>query len=152
LKKLIIIIIVFALAVGCKAKQPTVITNTIRDTINISTIRTVQVPIETEIIIKDPCDSLGILKDFKQTFKTKKVYITVQSKNGDISAEINLDSIEEVFKTKYEGKTEIVVKEIPVDKPVPFIPKVFWIMVGYSVLMTMWKFKRFIPFLKFLPF
>jgi len=147
-----LIYIIPFLLIGCKAKQPTVITNTVRDTINISTIRTVQVPIETEIIIKDPCDSLGILKDFKQTFKTKKVYITVQSKNGDISAEINLDSIEEVFKTKYEGRTEIVVKEIPVDNPVPFIPKIFWWVIGYSVLMTAWKFKKFIPIVKYLPF
>lgn len=147
-----LIYIIPLLLIGCKAKQPTVITQTIRDTINISTIRTVQVPIETEIIIKDPCDSLGILKDFKQTFKTKKVYITVQSKNGDISAEINLDSIEEVFKTKYEGKKEIIVKEILVDKPVPYIPSWVWYLLGYSILSTAFAFRKFIPFLKFLPF
>jgi len=146
-----LIYIIPFLLIGCKAKQPTVITQTIRDTINISTIRTVQVPIETEIIIKDPCDSLGILKDFKQTFKTEKVYITLTSNNGNIDLDINLDSLESVFKTKYEGKSEIIVKEIPIDKPVPFIPNWVWYLLGYSILSTAFALRKFIPFLKWIP-
>lgn len=135
---------------NCKPKE-VVITQTLRDTINTHTVERIEVPVDHTIVIEEPCDSLGILRDFKQSFSTGKVNVTVSNHEGQIVAEINLDSIKQVWIKEYEGHNEVIVKEIEVDKPVPYIPKWVWFLLGYSVLSLVYKFRRFIPFLQFLP-
>jgi len=149
--KYIIIILIIILG-SCKPKE-IVITQTIRDTINIQTIEKIEVPINHTITISEPCDSLGILKDFEQTFKTNHTQVTVSNDNGAISVKINLDSIKQVWIKEYEGKTETIVKEIEVDKPIPFIPKWVWYISGILFSYITYRILRiYIPFLKILPY
>jgi len=143
------LLIIFLLFASCKVKKPIVITNTIRDTIHITKIQKIRVPVKSTITIEKPCDSLNILRDFKRTFKSEKVFVQVSSNEGRIEVEINIDSLKTEWIKTYEGKTNIIVKEIPVDKPVPFIPKWVWWISGGFILSLVWNFKKFIPFLPF---
>lgn len=135
---------------GCKPKQ-IVITNTKTDTTYVETVRTVEVPIDHTITIQEPCDSTGVLRRFKETFKTDHVEVTVSNESGSIVAEVNVDSLNQVWIREYEGKTETTTIEIPVDKPVPFIPSWVWWLLGYAILSIVYIFRRFIPILKFIP-
>ncbi len=144
-------LILLLLIVSCKPKQ-IVVTQTLIDTIHITKIQKIRVPIKSTITIEKPCDSLSILKDFKRTFKADKVFVQVQSNNGNIEVKIDLDSLKQEWVKTYEGRTEIIVKEIPVEVPKPFIPNWIWYISGGFILSLVWNFKKFIPFLKFLPF
>jgi len=143
------LLIIFLLFASCKVKKPIVITNTIRDTIHITKIQKIRVPVQSTITIEKPCDSIGILSDFKRTFKADKVFVQVSSNKGNIEVKINLDSLKQEWVRTYEGKTKIIVKEIPVEVPKPFIPKWIWWISGGFILSLVWNFKKFIPFLPF---
>lgn len=150
--KLFIIVMVGLSLTQCKPKE-IIVTQTKFDTINIHTIEKVEIPIDNTITISKPCDSLGILKQFKQTFKTNHATVTISNDNGSIVAEINLDSIKQVWQSEYIGKTEIEVVEIPVEVPKPFIPKWVWYVSGTLLLYVVYRVLRiYIPFLKILPY
>ncbi len=141
--KLFIVLMVGLLFVQCKPKE-IVVTQTIRDTISTTIIEKVEVPINHTIIVDEPCDSLGILKQFNQTFKTEHATVTISNHNGSIVAEIDLDSIKQVWESSYVGKTEIVIKEIPVEVPKPFLPKIFWYSIGANVLALIIIFRKYL--------
>jgi hypothetical protein len=78
----------------------------VRDTIiKTKTITEVERYTDT-LTIKNPCDSLGNLKPFKQSIKIKQGNINLTGINNVISAEIDLNGykkiLEETYKTKYE--------------------------------------------------
>ena len=104
LKHSIVILLLFT---SCTAKK--VITKSekviINDTIILSKDRIVTKAVNDTILIESPCDSLGILKPFKQRLKTAQGQITIQSKNNVIEANINLDSIVQSIEKRYESKT-----------------------------------------------
>ena len=75
------------------------------DTIIVTKDRYVTKAVNDTIIIESPCDSLGVLKPFKERLKTAQGQITIQSKNNVIQANINLDSIVQSIEKRYESKT-----------------------------------------------
>ena len=100
-------IVLLLLFTSCTAKK--VITQTKEviknDTIIVTKDRIVTKAVNDTILIESPCDSLGILKPFKQRLKTAQGEITIQSKNNAIEATINLDSIIQSIEKRYESKT-----------------------------------------------
>ena len=100
-------IVFLLLFTSCTAKK--VITQTKEviknDTIIVTKDRYVTKAVNDTIIIESPCDSLGVLKPFKQRLKTAQGQITIQSKNNVIQANINLDSIVQSIEKRYESKT-----------------------------------------------
>ena len=100
-------IVFLLLFTSCTAKK--VITQTKEviknDTIIVTKDRYVTKAVNDTILIKSPCDSLGILKPFKERLKTAQGEITIQSKNNVIQANINLDSIVQSIEKRYESKT-----------------------------------------------
>ena len=100
-------IVLLLLFTSCTAKK--VITQTKEviknDTIIVTKDRIVTKAVNDTILIDSPCDSLGILKPFKQRLKTTQGEITIQSKNNVIEATINLDSIVQSIEKRYESKT-----------------------------------------------
>ena len=100
-------IVFLLLFTSCTAKK--VITQTKEviknDTIIVTKDRYVTKAVNDTIIIESPCDSLGVLKPFKQRLKTAQGKITIQSKNNVIEATINLDSIVQSIEKRYESKT-----------------------------------------------
>jgi len=100
-------IVILLLFTSCTAKK--VITKSeriiVNDTIILTKDRIVTKAVNDTILIESPCDSLGILKPFKQRLKTAQGEITIQSKNNAIEATINLDSIIQSIEKRYESKT-----------------------------------------------
>lgn len=148
-----IILLTFILLVSCKTKQITVTeTEYVHDSIYIDRVEKIIVP-QTQIVeIDKPCDSLGNLKPFKTVLKSDKVNVTVEAKNGVLRAEIDLDSIKEVYQKEFESKLSDKSKVSETIITRYRIPKWCWWLILYAVLMTIWKFKKYIPYLNLLPF
>jgi len=100
-KYLIIAIILFA---SCKPSKTIIKESTIvkYDTIHTSDVIYKTKAIRVSIIIENPCDSLGILTDFYSKFIIPQGSITLRSTRGRIEAKIDIDSIESVYKSKYQ--------------------------------------------------
>jgi len=100
-------IVILLLFTSCTAKK--IVTQTkeviVNDTIILTKDRIVTKAVNDTILIESPCDSLGILKPFKQRLKTAQGQITIQSKNNVIEATINLDSIVQSIEKRYKSKT-----------------------------------------------
>jgi len=144
-------IIILVLAMSCKTHAPIVRTVTNTDTVFLERIETIRVPVESKVIIKDPCDSLGVLIPFKQTLKVDDTDVVVQNTEGAIDIYIKLDSLKQVMeKERKKSQTETII-EIPVEVPTPFLPKIFWYSIGLNILLLIYLLRGFIPFLKFIP-
>jgi 16S rRNA C967 or C1407 C5-methylase (RsmB/RsmF family) len=100
-------IVILLLFTSCTAKK--IVTQTkevvVNDTIILTKDRIVTKAVNDTILIDSPCDSLGILKPFKERLKTAQGEITIQSKNNVLQATINLDSIVQSIQKRYESKT-----------------------------------------------
>ena len=100
-------IVILLLFTCCTAKK--IVTQTkeviVNDTIILTKDRIVTKAVNDTILIESPCDSLGILKPFKERLKTAQGEITIQSKNNVLEATINLDSIVQSIEKRYESKT-----------------------------------------------
>lgn len=98
--------LVIILLTSCTAKK--VITKTSEviknDTIIVTKDRYITKSVNDTIVIDNPCDSLGILRPFKERLRTAQGQITIQSKNNVIEATINLDSIVQTIEKRYESK------------------------------------------------
>jgi hypothetical protein len=98
--------LVIILLTSCTAKK--VITKTSEviknDTIIVTKDRYITKSVNDTIIIDNPCDSLGILRPFKERLRTAQGQITIQSKNNVIEATINLDSIVQTIEKRYESR------------------------------------------------
>ena len=98
--------LVIILLTSCTAKK--VITKTSEviknDTIIVTKDRYITKSVNDTIVIDNPCDSLGILRPFKERLRTAQGQITIQSKNNVIEATINLDSIVQTIEKRYESR------------------------------------------------
>jgi len=144
---LIIAILLLILLYGCKAKR---IEKTIykTDTIKTSAVIKIRAPQLNKIEIERPCDSLGNLKPFKYTFGTGKNKTTLKAVNDTIYLEQNIDSIVNSKIDTYKASS-VKEKEILIQYKTP---KLFWYLLIYSILLTVWTLRKFIPYLKLLPF
>lgn len=141
--KILKILLLFILFTNCKPKE-VYITNTLNDTLIKHTVETIQLPVNHNIVINNPCDSLGILKEFKETFKTNHVEVTVSNEDGNLVTEINLDSIKQLWTKEYESHIEenIIINEVEI--PVTYKGKWFWVAWGIVVLLVLWIFRKLI--------
>ena len=164
--KKILLLSMIILLIGCKSKQPPIQQQEIKiDTFFVEKIKTIQVPVENTIYVDDPCDSLGILKQFRQTFKAGGTKVIIQSNNGRIEAKINMDSIKSVWEKEYKlsnSNTHTVeTVEVEVEKPVRdktfwigwlgFISSLIWIFRKYIYRFIKWVVAKFFPAAKLLP-
>lgn len=91
--KLSYILIIFALLLSsCRAKINTSeISSSVRiDSVYIDRKITVYQQVKDTLIIDHPCDSTGILKPFVQRYNTPQGNVTIEGKNGQIKASIDL--------------------------------------------------------------
>jgi hypothetical protein len=105
---------------SCVARKSTVEykERIVRDTIQVQTIKTIIKPIKEFVTIENPCDSLGILKQFDKEIKTELSSVRVFNDKGVIRAEINIDSLKSVIRSEFKSnsKTVIEIKEVKVTK------------------------------------
>jgi hypothetical protein len=108
IKLLIFALIIFA---SCKSTQSTSVVEKIRvDTVH--NIRTVEKfkAIHDTLIIENPCDSLGFLTRFYSKITIPQGKVIIRSENGNIKATIDLDSVANVYDSKYKSKYSSEVK------------------------------------------
>jgi len=108
IKLLIFALIIFA---SCKSTQSTSVVEKIRvDTVH--NIRTVEKfkAIHDTLTIENPCDSLGFLTRFYSKITIPQGKVIIRSENGNIKATINLDSVANVYDSKYKSKYSSEVK------------------------------------------
>jgi len=98
-------LIFLLLFLSCAAKKTTKQTKEIvkNDTIIITKDRYIYKAVKDSFLIKSPCETLGILKPFKQRLVTAQGNITIEGKNNTITAKINLDSIVQSIEKKYKS-------------------------------------------------
>lgn len=103
---------------SCKPAKTIIKESTV---VKYDTIHTMDVIYKTKairdsIIIENPCDSAGILTAFYSKFVIPQGTITLRSTRGRIEAKIDIDSIESVYKSKYQlsksDNVRIVNKEV----------------------------------------
>ena len=100
-----ILLVLAVLATSCAAKKTTVQVKEVvkTDTLVITKDRIIQKAVHDTLVINNPCDSLGILKPFKQRLVTAQGNVTIQTKGNAIEAVINLDSIQSVWEKEYKA-------------------------------------------------
>jgi hypothetical protein len=115
---LIFALIIFA---SCKSTQTTSVVEKIR----VDTIREVKTiekfkAIHDTLTIDNPCDSLGFLTRFYSKITIPQGKVIIRSERGKIKATIDLDSVANVYDSKYKAKynsevkffEKIIVKEV----------------------------------------
>lgn len=138
-----IAIVLFA---NCKPTKTIIKESTVvkYDTIHTSDIIYKTKAVQDSIIIENPCDSAGILTAFYSKFVIPQGTITLRSSRGRIEAKIDIDSIESVYKSKYQlsksDNTQVQIKEV-VKNVVPAwaIITIFFesvIIIGYVFIKT----------------
>lgn len=108
----------------------------VHDTIIKNVTKTVTKQIKDTILIEEPCDSIGNLKDFSRVIKNDKAKVEISNSKGNIEVKINIDSLVnskvEEFKKNY--KSEVVIKEKEVIK---FrTPWYMYAIIGFSILLN----------------
>lgn len=104
--RLTILIASFAVIVcSCKpTKQITQIKETIKvDTFTRNVDRFIYRSVHDTLTIQNPCDSLS-LKDFYYKTNLPQGIVIIRSVNGNIQATIDIDSIVNVYESKYNSK------------------------------------------------
>ena len=101
----LLVLILAALVTSCAAKKTTIQVKEVvkTDTLVITKDRIIQKAVHDTLVIDNPCDSLGILKPFKQRLATAQGNVTIQTKGNAIEAVINLDSIQSVWEKEYKS-------------------------------------------------
>lgn len=124
---------------SCGSNKPKIASNSIKDSIYITNTITQIQEVKDTLIIDNPCDSNGILKDFK--FKGK---VSLEGKNGKLIQTIYLPKIVYKDSVRIQIKNQEIIKEIRVKNPInTFLFYVSLISVG--IIVGFLFLKRIIP-------
>jgi len=91
------------------------VTNSVVEKLKVDTIRDYKVitkydAIHDTLIIENPCDSSGILTRFYSKITIPQGKVIIRSYKGNIKATIDIDSISNVYDSKYKSKYNQEVK------------------------------------------
>ena len=137
------ILFLFLFLVGCKTKHTTT-TITQKDTIRLNKVVKIHPKQLNELVIENICDRLGNLKIINYTNTTGKVKTTLKSDNNSLKLEVDIDSLKQQWVKEYQSK-EYTKEEVKVITE-RYIPKWVWYNLIYSILATIWIFRK--PLLK----
>jgi hypothetical protein len=113
------------------------------DSIYITNDRYITKQVNDTILIEQPCDTLGNLKDFDRQIHSGGVKVSLKSVNGNIKATVDIDSIvaSKITEFKQNYKSEVQIKEIEIVKfRTPFWVWGIIIFEGLIILL-LFKFK-----------
>lgn len=138
MKKLLVLLVLLA---SCK---PTKTITTTTEKVGVDTIRDYKVitkynAVHDTLTIDNPCDSSGILTNFYSKIKLPQGKVIIRSVQGKIQATIDIDSIANVYDSKYKSKYNSEIKlyeKVVVKNVVPMwaIITIFFeslIIIGY---------------------
>lgn len=122
-----LLILSLLLLASCKASKTTTETRYINkiDTIYQSIEKRIYQSVHDTLTIENPCDSLG-LKNFYYKSNIPQGRVIIRSLGGNISATINMDSIESIISNKYKGQSLVDKKFLNKETIKYKIP--FWII------------------------
>jgi hypothetical protein len=123
------------LFLSCATKKTTLKTEYIKkvDTLIVTKDRIITERFTDTIMVKEPCDSLGNLRPFKQSINVPQGKIEIVSVNGSIQAKIDLKAYESIFENKYRIKYENKIKES--SEEIIRYKTPLWLLI-YSALIT----------------
>ncbi len=140
MKKLILFIFALIIFANCKSTKSTSFVEKLRvDTIRDYKVITKYDAVHDTLTIDNPCDSSGILTNFYSKIKLPQGKVIIRSVQGKIQATIDIDSIANVYDSKYKSKYNSEVKlyeKVVVKNVVPMwaIITIFFeslIIIGY---------------------
>lgn len=83
---------------------------------------------------------------FDTVIKKGKTEMKASIKNGVLDIECNADSLQHIIDSITRLKQKEVYQservEVPVDKPVPYIPKWVWYLLAITIGLTAWTFRK----------
>ena len=102
MKKLLLFLVVLS---SCKAPQSVTV---YKDVVKVDTVRDYKVITKFEAVhdtmtIDNPCDSTGILNTFYSKIKIPQGQVIIRTVRGKIQATVNIDSIAQVYDSKYKS-------------------------------------------------
>jgi hypothetical protein len=102
MKKLLLFWVVLS---SCKAPQSFTV---YKDVVKVDTVRDYKVITKFEAVhdtmtIDNPCDSTGILNTFYSKIKIPQGQVIIRTVRGKIQATVNIDSIAQVYDSKYKS-------------------------------------------------
>jgi hypothetical protein len=134
---------------SCKSTK---ITST-AEKIRVDTIREIKMvvkfkPIHDTLTIENVCDSAGILTRFYSSLTIPSGRLTIRSENGSIKATIDMDSVANVYDSKYKAKykDEIKFNEKIVVKNVVPVWAIVTILIQSFIIILYFYFKFINPF------
>ena len=134
MKKLLLFLVVL---VSCKAPQSVTV---YKDVVKVDTIRDYKVitkfdAVHDTLTIENPCDSTGILNTFYSKIRIPQGQVIIRTVRGKIQATVNIDSIAQVYESKYRSKKDTDVTNISKIVTKNVIPKwAIWFMAVTSLL------------------
>ena len=137
MKRITAIIIILIMFSGCRTKKEYIHT-TSTDTIYKKEIVKITPSSLNELIIDNPCDSLGNLKPFEYKINSPKVKTTIKSIDNKVVVEQNLDSIKEVWQKEFQSSVKTVDKKVEI----PVTPKWAWKSLIANILLLLWILRK----------
>lgn len=134
MKKLLLFLVVLS---SCKAPQSVTV---YKDVVKVDTVREIRTVTKFEAVhdtmtIDNPCDSTGILNTFYSKIKIPQGQVIIRTVRGKIQATVNIDSIAQVYESKYRSKKDTNVTNISKIVTKNVIPKwAIWFMAVTSLL------------------
>ena len=122
----------------------------INDTIITHTTKTVLLPVKNITKIDRPCLNDSLIMS-EQTIATPYAQVTLREEKGSLVVEVNTDSI---INERVRTELKRIQSDTTVSKEVVVkyrLPPWMWYVLGYTVLITLYTFRRFIPYLNLIP-
>ena len=113
------------------------------DSIYITNDRYITKQVNDTILIEQPCDTLGNLKDFDRQIHSGGVKVSLKSVNGNIKATVDIDSIvnSKITEFKQNYKSEVQIKEIVIVRNRVPLWVYTTILLQSLIILLLFKFK-----------
>lgn len=113
------------------------------DSIYITNDRYITKQVNDTILIEQPCDTLGMLKDFDRQIRSGGVKVSLKSVNGNIKATVDIDSIvnSKITEFKQNYKSEVQIKEIEIVRNRVPLWVYTTILLQSLIILLLFKFK-----------
>lgn len=146
IKRLFFFTVLFiSLLTGCVAKKTVTEYKEVvkMDSIYITNDRYITKQVNDTILIEQPCDTLGNLKDFDRQIHSGGVKVSLKSVNGNIKATVDIDSIvnSKITEFKQNYKSEVQIKEIEIVRNRVPLWVYTTILLQSLIILLLFKFK-----------
>jgi hypothetical protein len=138
---------------GSHTKTQTYQTTTAKDSILVHQRIVVREGLNTQMVYEAPCDSIGRIKPFKQSLKSKGLDISLQAKDSSLVVTVRSDSLYSSSNVEYRTKEVIVEKEVYKEKIKYRVPKwIIYTLIGLGIYIAYRILRLVYPVLRFLPY